>query len=137
MKVISHVKWYMLTTIVCMLAMSKPTSAAPGMPEESLSVNPQQCVAMKQGTPCFTTVEVRWHLPQSGHYCLHSSQQQQALRCWKNQAQGHTELEIKAIDNVTFSVRRIDDSKVLVSGFIKLAWVYKKKGRPRTSWRLF
>lgn len=112
-------------------------SAAPATPEPTMSVQPAQCVSMKQGNPCYVTVEISWNMHDTGHYCLHSTMQKQPIQCWQNQHSAQTEIDIKTSKNVAFSIRQFNHEATLATGFLKLAWVYKKKGKPRTSWRLF
>jgi len=126
-----------LGLLLCLVFFSQVTQAAPGTTQSLMSVKPKQCVAMKQGNACFVVVEVKWKLPRSGQYCLYSSQQKQAIECWSGQTQGRIELDVEARDNVSFVIRAKNAEQPLLSGLIKMAWVYKKKGKPRTSWRLF
>lgn len=128
---------WQLGLFLCLIICAQLVQARPLIPESFMSVAPQKCVAMKQGNSCFVTVEVEWQLPNTGHYCLHSSQQKQEIECWDGKSQGRVELDIKALNNVTFIIRAKDGEQPLLSGLIKMAWVYKKKGKPRRSWRLF
>ncbi|MCG7532388.1 DUF3019 domain-containing protein [Psychrobium sp. MM17-31] len=133
-------KSIVMTVFAFLVTVGSLTSAAqamPATPDPKLVVQPEQCVAMKQGNPCFASVEIAWKMPEQGHYCLYSNMQQQAIRCWKNHNAGQAEFEVKATNNVVFTIRQANEESVLATGLMKLAWVYKKKGQPRRSWRLF
>jgi len=123
--------------IVCLMFFSQVTHGAARTAKSSMSVKPTQCVAMKQGNACFVTVEVKWTLPNNGQYCLFSSQQKKAITCWNGKKRGAIELDVEALENVSFVIRAKNTQKPVLTGLIKMAWVYKKKGKPRTSWRLF
>ena len=47
-----------------------------------LIIEPEQCVAMRQGQLCYLDVKMSWRAEQVGDYCLFSSLQPKALRCW-------------------------------------------------------
>ena len=127
----------LLTVLTSAYLFSGGALAAPATPEPLMSVEPTQCVAMKQGNPCYIMVTVSWNMHDAGDYCLHSTMQKQAIRCWNNQTSGQAELDIKTTHNVAFSIRQRANETALATDMLKLAWVYKKKGKPRTSWRLF
>ena len=102
-----------------------------------LLLNPDQCVALMQGQECYVTVQMRWTGLTKDAYCLYSSQQKQALHCWKNLANGMLKYAFNAKKNIHLSIKQKNSKLVLIRAQVKMAWVYKKKGKPRMSWRMF
>lgn len=105
--------------------------------EASLHLNPDQCVAMLQGQDCYVSVELNWQVTTPGDYCLYSSAQDEAVRCWQNSSVGDLKQEFKTNINLIFYLKRQNEQQQLASAKVKMAWVHKKKGKPRTSWRMF
>lgn len=103
----------------------------------TMSVQPEQCVAMSQGQSCYVTVELSWEVEALGNYCLYTSAQSQALKCWHNTTSGEFKQSFDSKVNLNFSLKNQHEQATLASAVVKMAWVHKKKGRPRTSWRLF
>lgn len=102
-----------------------------------IEIEPNQCISVHQGEKCYVDISLNWQTKQSGNYCLFSSQQQQPLICWQNSLTGHFEQEMSANENVVFYLKAQYGTDVLAQKELKMAWVYKKSVRARTSWRLF
>ncbi|GLX79347.1 hypothetical protein tinsulaeT_26870 [Thalassotalea insulae] len=102
-----------------------------------IELQPNQCIAVHQGEKCYVDISLNWQTQQSGNYCLFSSQQQAPLLCWQNSLSGHFEQETIANENVIFYLKAQHGSEILAQKELKMAWVYKKSVRARTSWRLF
>lgn len=105
--------------------------------QANMSVSPEQCVAMSQGQECYVSVELTWNVNVPGNYCLYSSAQKNALSCWNSSMQGSYKKAFNTRMNLEFSLKRQSEQQTLVTSVVKMAWVHKKKGQPRTSWRLF
>ena len=105
--------------------------------QAQLTLKPKQCIAIHQGKMCYVDVEIAWKLQQSGEYCLFSSQQSEALKCWDNSNQGLFEQEVATKKNVQFQLKRANSSNTLIVRELEVAWVYKKNAKARTSWRMF
>ncbi len=114
------------------LDVTKHSSAIP-----TLQLSPDQCVALMQGQACYVTVQMQWRGLSNGEYCLYSSQKKQALHCWSNLSHGVIKQSFNAKKNIELIIKRKNSSQVLITAQLKMAWVYKKKGRPRMSWRMF
>lgn len=100
-------------------------------------VTPGQCVAIVQGDDCYLNVKISWRSKQAAEYCLYSSQQTKALRCWQQSQQGELRKEFVLSEDVVLYLKSHKDGQVLAKKFIEMAWVYKKNGRSRASWRMF
>ncbi|NRA59527.1 MAG: DUF3019 domain-containing protein [Psychrobium sp.] len=105
--------------------------------QPTLQLSPDQCVALMQGQACYVTVQMQWRGLSNGEYCLYSSQKKQALHCWSNLSHGVIKQSFNAKKNIELFIKRENSSQVLIAAQLKMAWVYKKKGRPRVSWRMF
>jgi len=105
--------------------------------QASMKVSPEQCVAMRQGQSCYVSVELSWQVDTPGNYCLYTSGDSRALNCWENTRSGELKKSFDSKVNVEFSLRRQNESLSVATAVIKMAWVHKKKGQPRKSWRIF
>jgi len=105
--------------------------------QASMKVNPEQCVAMRQGQSCYVSVQLTWQVDTPGNYCLYTSGDSSALNCWENTSSGELKKSFDSKVNVEFSLRRQNDSDAVAQAVVKMAWVHKKKGQPRKSWRIF
>jgi hypothetical protein len=139
------------------LMFMSPIQAEPTDSNAWLKIIPEQCVALLQGQECYVNVELKWETTASGDYCLYSSLNMKALRCWENKKTGEFKQEFSSKNNIKFYLihkKHLDNNKEkaqqngqitslnhslndIASAEIKMAWVHKKKGKPRTSWRMF
>lgn len=105
--------------------------------QATMNVSPEQCVAMRQGQTCYVSVQLSWQVDTPGDYCVYGAGQAKALNCWQNSTMGELKKSFNSKVNLEFSLRRQNDSASLASAEVKMAWVHKKKGQARTSWRIF
>jgi len=105
--------------------------------QASIQVNPQQCVAMRQGQTCYVSVQLSWQVASPGNYCLYAAGKSVALNCWENTTKGELKKSFDSKVNLEFSLRRQNENFSLATAIVKMAWVHKKKGQPRKSWRIF
>lgn len=105
--------------------------------QASMKVSPEQCVAMRQGQACYVSVELSWQVDTPGNYCLYTSGSSKALNCWVNTTTGELKKSFDTKVNVEFSLRHQNESLSVATAVVKMAWVHKKKGQPRKSWRIF
>lgn len=103
----------------------------------SMSVSPNQCIAMTEGQTCYVDIELTWRSQSAGNFCLYSSLQDKAVKCWTNKTAGSYEQEIASKQNVLYSLHRQDDLEVLAESEVEMAWIHKKRGKPTNWWRLF
>lgn len=103
----------------------------------SLTVSPEQCVAMQQGQNCYVAIELTWRAEVVGDYCLYSSSQQQPLQCWNNRDNGKLKKDFTTKTNLLFYLKKHNEEQVMATSKVKMSWVHKKKGKPRKSWRMF
>jgi hypothetical protein len=105
--------------------------------QASMKVSPEQCVAMRQGQACYVSVELSWQVDTPGNYCLYTAGEPKALNCWINSSVGKMKKSFDSKVNLEFSLRRQNESISVATAVVKMAWVHKKKGQPRKSWRIF
>ncbi len=105
--------------------------------QASMKVSPEQCVAMRQGQACYVSVELSWQVDTPGNYCLYTAGESKALNCWINSSVGEMKKSFDSKVNLEFSLRRQNESLSVATAVVKMAWVHKKKGQPRKSWRIF
>jgi hypothetical protein len=101
------------------------------MPTLSLSIQPEQCVSMREGLDCYAKVKLNWQSSVNANYCLYSDQSQQALQCWQEQQRGDYSSE-----DVRFFIIKEQEAIELASTVMRVTWVYKRKRSP-VSWRVF
>lgn len=105
--------------------------------ETGLTLSPNQCVAVNQGSKCFVDVQITWKTVIVNDYCLFSSQQDKPLYCWRNTNQGKFEQEFVSDKNIIFYLKQKVVDTPLLTSELKIAWVYKKNSRSPSSWRMF
>ena len=121
--------------LILLLAISSVANATDI--QASMKVSPEQCVAMRQGQACYVSVELSWQVDIPGNYCLYTAGESKALNCWINSSVGEFKKSFDSKVNVEFSLRRQNESLSVATAVVKMAWVHKKKGQPRKSWRIF
>lgn len=102
-----------------------------------MKVSPEQCVGMQQGQACYVSVQLNWQVDVPGNYCLFKEGDSTALYCWLNVSNGEFTKAFNSRVNLSFSLKRQNESIMLATAVVKMAWVHKKKGQPRKSWRIF
>ena len=127
----------LVTLALSLLNMFWGTSVMAIENEASLNLSPTLCIAIHQGQQCYVDIKINWKSTQHGQYCLFSSQQAKALKCWQKVTKGIYAQEIVAKNNVMFMLRHTGSDVVLNSKVLEVAWVYKKNTRARSSWRMF
>jgi len=103
----------------------------------TLTIVPEQCVALLQGQACYVTVDINWQTPEQGNYCLYSSLSNRPIQCWQDKKNGELSQEFVSKNNIKFFLRLKNSKENIANIEINMAWVHKRKGRPRTSWRMF
>lgn len=125
------------TSLLLVLLLAIHTIANATDIEATMGVSPEQCVAMRQGQACYVSVRLTWQVDTPGNYCLYVQGKAKALNCWENTSIGEMKQSFNSKVNLEFTLRRQNDSSSLASAIVKMAWVHKKKGQARTSWRIF
>lgn len=104
------------------------------------SMQPQQCVTLRQGRDCFATINVQWQKSTEQSLCLyqisHQENNKQQIKCWQKSNQGQVSLAFESSDNITYQLRSIKDDHLLAETEIVVSWLHKKTTR-RRRWRLF
>ena len=103
----------------------------------SMTVTPDQCVAMTEGQTCYVDIEIKWQSSNVGDFCLFRSGKEGAIRCWSQKSQGEFQQEMASKTNVVFSLHRQQDLLLLTKTEVVMAWIHQKRGKPTNWWRLF
>lgn len=106
----------------------------------TMTLSPQQCVALHEGQQCFAEISISWASPIAKNYCLYSSQSAKPITCWNNSDQGAVEYNLETSKNVQFIMMQVltnQPNKLVAESELQVSWVYKKKQKSRLSWRLF
>ena len=92
---------------------------SPTLPSNiSFSVQPQQCVTLRQGRNCYATLTIQWQKLTEQALCLHQINTKQAnsqkeLFCWPKGNKGETSVSFESSDNLTYQLRTLEDKKLI------------------------
>lgn len=106
-----------------------------------LSVQPQQCVTLRQGRDCFATITMQWQKPTEQSLCLYQVNKKkitnkQPIICWKKSYQGQVSIEFESSDNITYQLRTQQSDHLVAETEVVVSWLHKNTTR-RRRWRLF
>ncbi|MDC2889236.1 DUF3019 domain-containing protein [Psychrosphaera sp. 1_MG-2023] len=121
-----------LSLLLTIFTMS-PANAA----NETLTITPDQCVALTQGQRCYVDATLTWTSPTVGNYCLYSSQQVKPLTCWQLKNSGQFSREFADDKNIIFTLKIENEAAEIATQQLKITWVHQKRGQPRMWWRIF
>ncbi|MEC4090480.1 DUF3019 domain-containing protein [Pseudoalteromonas rubra] len=102
----------------------------------TLTLSPQQCVALHQGEYCHSELTIHWQANSPGNYCVTHSNREQPLKCWQASAKGTMTMDLQFNQNVHFFLQDTQQ-KTLASAQLTYAWVYNKSKNTRVRWRMF
>ena len=105
--------------------------------KSTLAVNPSRCVALRQGQTCYQRATLNWNATQPGNYCLYGNVNDAPLTCWKNLDHGQHKIDFQSHEDIHYTLREKSSMLIKAQTVITVAWVYKSKKKPRSSWRLF
>ena len=125
------------TILLSLLFTSISASADDVTTLPKLVIKPKQCVSIRQGQNCFVNVDINWQVVKTGDYCLYSTQESTALKCWSNSNIGNFQVDFIVNQNVTFILKSQTNNVPIVSSVLELAWVHKTQRLSHSSWRVF
>ncbi|NQY89682.1 MAG: DUF3019 domain-containing protein [Colwellia sp.] len=107
----------------------------------AFSVQPQQCVTLRQGRDCFATITVHWQKLTEQSLCLYQintkqTASQKQLICWPKSNKGQASVAFESSDNLTYQLRTLQDKQLVAEAEIVVSWVHKNT-TVRRRWRLF
>lgn len=111
--------------------------ASDSAPRGELSLKPVECVVLQQGKSCHATVRISWKASSPGQYCLYSSREETAVKCWTASLEGQYRESIATKGDVEYHIRRQNDDRVFARAKLNVVWVYRESIRPTRQWRLF
>lgn len=105
--------------------------------KQFLTVNPERCVALRQGQICYQRVVFKWQTKDINDYCLFPDGQTTPLQCWNKVSSGRFNMDFQAAESRRYILRQKNQTVDIASAELIVAWVYGNKKRRRASWRLF
>lgn len=107
----------------------------------AFSVQPQQCVTLRQGRDCFARITIQWQKPTEEALCLYQvntkkENSQKQLVCWPKSNKGETQVSFESSDNLTYQLRTLKDRLLVAEAEMVVSWVHKNTTK-RRRWRLF
>lgn len=107
----------------------------------AFSVQPQQCVTLRQGRDCFATITIQWQKPTAQDLCLYQintkqTDTQKPLICWSKSSKGQTSVAFESSDNLTYQLRTLKGKQLVAEAEVVVSWVHKNTTK-RRRWRLF
>jgi len=102
-----------------------------------LSLKPKECVVLKEGDKCYSSINVKWNVSELGSFCLFRKPSDIKLKCWKDVSEGQFTEDLVMDGPVDYYLAYAESSETLVSETLSLSWVYKKSSRPEHTWRIF
>ena len=105
--------------------------------DSSLTVKPNQCIALQQGQTCYATLNFQWATPTTGEYCLFDHRQTKPLVCWSGNTMDAFTQKFQSDENVNFEIRLKSSEQALADALVKISWVYRSNTSSTSRWRLF
>ncbi len=102
-----------------------------------LSLKPKECVVLKEGDKCYSSINVKWTASEPGSFCLFRTPSDIKLKCWKDVSDGQFTEDLVMDAQVDYYLVLADSAEILGREKITLSWVHKKSSRPEHSWRIF
>ena len=101
-----------------------------------LAVQPNKCVALRKGQKCYQKLNITFKASEPRDYCLYLEGNQIPIKCWINARQGNLNYALNSENSVQFILQNASGELMAVSQ-VTVAWVYSKRTRRKSSWRLF
>lgn len=130
-----------LMLFTCFLLPVNAENSKISSPKIEFSVQPQQCVTLRQGRNCFAKITIQWQKSTEQALCLYQIKTKQAetqkqLICWPKTNKGETSIAFESSDNLTYQLRTVKDKALVAEAEIVVSWVHKNT-TTRRRWRLF
>ena len=102
-----------------------------------LTIKPQKCVALRQGSVCYQDLKINWHASASDNYCLFIKDNNKPLQCWHDAITGKTRIEFESNKSLTYIIKKQNEKEALSNATVEVKWVYRKKRELSKGWRMF
>lgn len=102
----------------------------------TFDASPSNCVTLRQGRQCFTTVSLVWQVDKPGNYCILRKSTGQTLQCWRNAKASRWIFEFQSTEKIEYQLVEVEQNKIIAETSINVSWVHKATPRKRR-WRLF
>lgn len=102
-----------------------------------LRVKPNKCISLHKGQSCYQKLKFRWHIVETGKFCLFQQSNPIALVCWENSERSSYQYSLTTTQNEIFQIRKQGQTQSITETTVTRAWVYKTKRKSTSSWRLF
>lgn len=125
----------------CFISVVKAEDSVTLSTKIAFSVQPQQCVTLRQGRDCFATITIQWQKSTEQALCLYQIKTKQAdtqkqLVCWPKSNKGQTSVSFESSDNLIYQLRTVKDRALVAEAEVVVSWVHKNTST-RRRWRLF
>ena len=137
MMMLNALKTAKINLLFALLAMFTTINAHSAPVVASLSVTPEQCVALRKGQTCYLEVTFDWLYAKAANYCLVNTTRNKVLKCWNRATKGQYSFDFQSTKSNDFVLRQQDSGKILAYTQVVVAWVYKSNTRSKSRWRLF
>lgn len=102
-----------------------------------LSLKPKECVVLKEGDKCYSSVKVKWIASEPGSFCLFRTPSDIKLKCWEDVSEGQFTEDLVMDEQVEYYLVLADSYEILSREILTFSWVHKKSSRPEHTWRIF
>jgi len=102
--------------------------------DTQMTINPQRCVTLREGQPCYIRMKLSWNTSEPLTVCAYSDAEK-PLACWNKSRGAVLTIEQQLLETTRFTLRS-EAGDELASADVVFAWVYKSR-RSRRRWRLF
>ncbi len=126
----------LISIVILVLLLFTSAQAEQLIENNRFTVQPEKCVALRQGKVCVAEVKFNWHTERLGNYCLLEKIEQRVIQCWQNSKSGSYQFAFSSQQSLLFLLVEESTNKVLLESKVEVSWVYKTKQKKRR-WRLF
>ncbi|MCZ2723463.1 DUF3019 domain-containing protein [Marinomonas sp. 15G1-11] len=131
------VKFTRSVTLLSLLLILMPSQLVADNQPWYLKVEPNRCIALRQGQTCYQTLVFKWSVPAEKEYCFFQVPDSRPLTCWYGRGvlsyKGNFELDRSTV----YQIRIKDKDVSVLETKVKVAWVYKTDRKNYSEWRLF
>ncbi len=123
--------------VFSLFAFVHPASALATDQKMFLKIEPNRCIALRQGQTCYQKLTFRWFTPKGDDYCLYQLPSDQPVLCWHGNEILSYKDSFQFERSTVYQIRAKGENTPLVESNVKVAWVYKTTRKNYSEWRLF
>ncbi|MFC0116615.1 DUF3019 domain-containing protein [Pseudoalteromonas xiamenensis] len=118
------------------LPQAKADNTSLSVSDPLFEVQPNICVALREGRPCYTEVTFQWQSPEASSYCIRNTETEQLIGCWENQLKTLIWFEFNETETQSYELINQQSGHTVATAEIQVQWVYTNRQKKRR-WRLF